>query len=189
MDLYKDNGSLEQRLEHLIEQKNELNNLREEYSAYDLYMRCMHSNGIAYDIIKKKLPVINEEVAKVLANIVEFEVFFNDDGKRLNIFIKHPNHDARPLEMGSGAEKTIAAMAIRLALLSVSNLPKGDIFILDEPGTALDPENLQGFVSILDIIKSYFNTVLLISHMDALKDIVDMTIDIEKRNGYAFVNQ
>ena len=58
----------------------------------------MHSNGIAYDIIKKKLPVINEEIAKVLANIVEFEVFFNDDGKRLNIFIKHPNHDARPLK-------------------------------------------------------------------------------------------
>tara|TARA_R100000008_G_scaffold47710_4_gene28262 strand:- start:6436 stop:9591 length:3156 start_codon:yes stop_codon:yes gene_type:complete len=189
MQLYKDNGSLEQKLEHLIEQKNELQDLREEYSAYDLYMRCMHSNGIAYDIIKKKLPVINEEVAKVLANIVDFEVFFDDDGKRLNIFIKHPNHDARPLEMGSGAEKTIAAMAIRLALLSVSNLPKGDIFILDEPGTALDPENLQGFVSILDIIKSYFNTVLLISHMDALKDIVDMTIDIERKNGYAFVNQ
>ena len=189
MQLYKDNGSLEQKLEHLIEQKNELQDLRGEYSAYDLYMRCMHSNGIAYDIIKKKLPVINEEVAKVLANIVDFEVFFDDDGKRLNIFIKHPNHDARPLEMGSGAEKTIAAMAIRLALLSVSNLPKGDIFILDEPGTALDPENLQGFVSILDIIKSYFNTVLLISHMDALKDIVDMTVDIERKNGYAFVNQ
>ena len=189
MDLYKDHGSLEQKLENLIEQKNELEDLREEYSAYDLYMRCMHSNGIAYDIIKKKLPVINEEIAKVLANIVEFEVFFDDDGKRLNIFIKHPNHDARPLEMGSGAEKTIAAMAIRLSLLSVSNLPKGDIFILDEPGTSLDPENLQGFVSILDIIKSYFNTVLLISHMDALKDIVDMTIDIEKKNGYAFVNQ
>ena len=94
-------------------------------------MQCMHPNGIAYDIIKKKLPVINEEVAKVLANIVEFEVFFNDDGKRLNIFIKHPNHDARPLEMGSGAEKTIAAMAIRLALLSVSNLPKGGKIEID----------------------------------------------------------
>ena len=84
MELYKDNGSLEQKLEHLIEQKNELEDLREEYSAYDLYMRSMHSNGIAYDIIKKKLPVINEEVAKVLANIVDFEVFFDDDGKRLN---------------------------------------------------------------------------------------------------------
>ena len=104
----------------------------------------MHSNGIAYDIIKKKLPVINEEIAKVLANIVDFEIFFEDDGKKMNVFIKHPRHEARPLEMGSGAEKTLAAMAIRLSLLSVSSLPKGDLFILDEPGTALDEENMEG---------------------------------------------
>ena len=68
----------------------------------------MHApNGIAYDVIKKKLPVINEEIAKILANIVDFEVFFEDDGKKLNIFIKHPLYDPRPLEMGSGAEKTV----------------------------------------------------------------------------------
>jgi len=149
----------------------------------------MHSNGIAYDVIKKRLPTINEEIAKVLANIVEFEVFFEDDGKRLNIFIKHPKHEARPLEMGSGAEKTIAAMAIRLSLLSVSSLPKGDIFILDEPGTSLDAENMEGFIRILDVVKSYFKTVLLITHLDSLKDVADTTIDITKTNGYAFINQ
>jgi len=78
-------------------------------------------------------------------------------------------------------------MAIRLALLSVSNLPKGDIFILDEPGTALDAENMEGFVRILDMIKSYYKTVLLISHMDALKDNADIIINIEKRGNYAHV--
>jgi len=135
------------------------------------------------------LPVINEEIAKILANIVEFEVFFEDDGKRLDIYIKHPSHEPRPLEMGSGAEKTIAAMAIRLALLSVSSLPKSDIFILDEPGTALDEENMQGFVDILDLIKSYFKTVLLVSHLDSLKDCVDAQIVIDKKNGYAFIQQ
>ena len=61
---------------------------------------------------------------KVLANVVDFEIFFENDGNKLDIFIKHPKHDPRPIEMGSGAEKTIAAMAIRLALLSVSSLPK-----------------------------------------------------------------
>ena len=124
----------------------------------------------------------------MLANIVDFEVFFEDDGRRLDIFIKHENYDPRPLEMGSGAEKTIAAMAIRLALLSVSSLPKSDLFILDEPGTALDEENMQGFIAILDLIKSYFKTVLLISHLDSLKDCVDMQITIDKKNGYACVN-
>ena len=187
--LYKDHGSLEQKLNNLTDQKQELADLREEYAAYDLFMRCMHSNGISYDIIKKKLPVINEEISKVLANVVDFEIFFEDDGKKLDIYIKHPRFDARPIEMGSGAEKTIAAMAIRLALLSVSSLPKSNIFVLDEPATALDAENMEGFIRILDMVKNYYSVVLLISHVDGLKDIVDMTIDIDQKDGFAYVNQ
>ncbi len=106
----------------------------------------------------------------------------------MDIFIKHPQYEPRPIEIGSGAEKTIAAMAIRLALLSVSSLPKSNIFILDEPATALDAENMEGFVRILDMVKNYYQTVLLISHVDSLKDIVDTTIDIEKKQGFAYVN-
>ena len=41
---------------------------------------------------------------------------------------------------------------------------------------------------ILDMIKSQFKTVILISHLDSLKDVVDMTIDIDKVGGYAKVN-
>ena len=182
-------GSLEQKVRDLLEKKRDLENIREEYAAYDLFMRCTHSNGIAYDIIKKRLPVINGEVAKVLSNIVDFDVVFQEDGRKLDILIKHPNHEARPIEMGSGAEKTVAAMAIRLALLSVSSLPKGNIFILDEPGTSLDAENMEGFIRILQLIKMYFKTVILISHLDSLKDIVDVEITIDKTNGYARVSQ
>ena len=67
LEYYKLKGSLEQKATNLMEQQKELKDIQQEYAAYDLYMRCMHSNGIAYDIIKKQLPVINEEVAKVLA--------------------------------------------------------------------------------------------------------------------------
>jgi DNA repair exonuclease SbcCD nuclease subunit len=182
-------GSLEQKVISLQEKKTELLNIREEYAAYDLFMRCTHSNGIAYDIIKKRLPVINEEIAKIISNVVDFEVFFQESGRKLDVFIKHPRHEPRPIEMGSGAEKTIAAMGIRLALLSISNLPKGNVFILDEPGTALDAENMEGFIRILQLIKMYFKTVILISHVDSLKDIVDMEITIDKVGGYARVSQ
>ena len=182
-------GSLEQKVESLHDKKKELHDIREEYASYDLFMRCTHSNGIAYDIIKKRLPVINSEIAKVLANIVDFDIFFQEDGRKLNILIRHPKHDPRPIEMGSGAEKTVAAMAIRLALLSVSSLPKGNIFILDEPGTALDADNMEGFIRILQLIKMYFKTVILISHVDSLKDIVDVEITIDKKDGFATVNQ
>ncbi len=189
LELYKIHGSYEQSIVSLENLKEELQQHRAAYEAYDLYLKCMNSNGIAYDIIKKKLPVINNEIAKVLTNIVNFDVFLENDGRKLDIYIKHPRFEPRPLELGSGAEKTISAMAIRLALLSVSSLPKGNVFILDEPGTALDEENMEGFVRILDMVKDYFKTVLLISHLDSLKDCVDTQIVIDKREGFAFINQ
>ena len=187
MELYRINGSLGQKKEDLETQMVELNETREIYSAYALFMSCMHTNGISLDIIKNKLPVLNEEIASVLANIVDFEVYLENEDKKLEMFIKHPKHEARPLEMGSGAEKTIAAMAIRLSLLNVSSLPKGDLFILDEPGTALDEENMEGFIRILDLVKSNFKTVMLISHLESLKDAVDSQISIEKKRNFASV--
>jgi len=186
-DLLISHGGFVERVENIRKQQVDLQMLREEYEAFDLFMRCMHPNGISYDIIKKRLPIINDEIAKVLANVVDFEVFFEEDGNRLNIQIKHPKHDPRPLEMGSGAEKSIAAMAIRLALLSVSTLPKPNFFILDEPGTSLDEENMEGFVKILDLTKSYFDKVFLISHLDSLKDCVDTQLVIEKKGNYAHI--
>ena len=189
LDLVRLLGSQEQKLQSIRDQKNEYEELQREFAAYDLFMRAMHPNGIAYDVIKKKIPVINSEIAKVLANIVEFEVFFEASGNKFDISIKHPQYDERPIEMASGAEKSLSAMAIRLALLGVSSLPTGDLFILDEPGTALDEDNMSGFIQILELIKVYFKNVLLISHLDSLKDCVDMQIVIEKKAGYARVNQ
>jgi DNA repair exonuclease SbcCD ATPase subunit/DNA repair exonuclease SbcCD nuclease subunit len=189
LSLYKASGSLEQKFHELVEHKNDFCDLENQHAVTDLYMRCMHPNGISYDVIKKQLPVINSEISKILANIVDFEVFFENDEQKLDILIKHPKHGPRPIEMGSGAEKTIAAMVIRLALLNVSTLPKGDMFVLDEPGTALDADNMEGFIRILDMIKAQFKTVLLISHLDSLKDVVDQQLLIEKRNEMAFISE
>ena len=188
LSFHKSYGSMEEKLKSLKEQQGEYKTLATDFAAYDLLMSCAHPNGISYNIIKERLPIINQEIAKILTNIVDFEIFIQNSDKKLDIFIKHPKHDPRPLEMGSGAEKTIASMALRLAFLTVSSLPKSDLFILDEPGTALDEENMEGFVRILDMVKGYFKTVILISHLDTLKDCVDMQISIERKSGFAHVN-
>ena len=185
--LYIEQGSETTMLKTLRSNQEELEKMEAQWTAYDLFMQCMHPNGIPYNIIKRSLPVVNEEIAKVLANIVEFETFFDNQDGKLDIYIKHPNYDPRPLSMGSGAEKTIAAMAIRLALISITNLPKSELFILDEPATALDQEHMEGFIRLLDMIKNQFKTVILISHLDSLKDVVDMTIDIQRDGSYAKV--
>jgi len=187
-EYFIEKGSTQQAIAGYEDQKRQLEDKEREFIAHDLFLQCMHPNGIAYNVIRQMLPIINEEIAKVLTSIVDFEVFFVDNGKSLDIMLKHPKYDARPLSMGSGAEKTLSAMAIRLALISITNLPKSELFILDEPATALDQEHMDGFVKMLEMIKSQFKTVLLISHLDSLKDCADLTIDIQKQNGYARVN-
>ena len=188
LDLYKNHGYYEQKIENLKEQRSQKEQTQNQYEAYDLYMRAMHPNGIAYDIIKKSLPVINSEISKVLASVVDFEVFFETEDNRLEIYLKHPDRDPSPLEMASGAEKTLSSMAIRLAFIAVSTIPRSQLFVLDEPGTSLDEERMEGFTRILEIVKSVFKTVLLISHLDSLKDSADSIINIEKKSGYANVN-
>ncbi len=189
LDLVKQHGGIETQIANIKDKQQELEDLRTEYAAYDLFMRCTHPNGISYDVVKRMLPLINEEISTVLANVTDFDIFFEAEKNKLDIFIKHPKYEARPLEMASGAEKTLAAIAIRIALTNVSTLPKSDIMIMDEPGTALDAENLEGFMRVMEMIKGYYKTVLLITHLDSLKDIADMTIDIERQDGYAYVSQ
>jgi DNA repair exonuclease SbcCD ATPase subunit len=187
MKLMSEEGTTRRLIEEAKEHIKQIDDAEKEFIAYDLYIQAMHANGVSYQVIKSMLPIINKELSSVLSTIVNFEVFFDNDDNKLEIYIKHPKYAPRPLSMGSGAEKTIASMAIRLALISVTNLPKSELFILDEPATALDEEHMEGFIRLLQMIKRQFKTVLLISHLESLKDIVDKTIDIQKSDGYAHV--
>jgi DNA repair exonuclease SbcCD ATPase subunit/DNA repair exonuclease SbcCD nuclease subunit len=188
LEFMSEKGSTKRTIEEANEKLQQIADAERDYIAYDIFVKATHANGISYEVIKSMLPVINDEIQKVLSSIVEFQVFFAEDGDKLEVYLKHPNYDPRPLSMGSGAEKTIASMAVRLALISVSSLPKSNIFVLDEPATALDAEHMEGFTRLLQMIKAQFKTVLLITHLEGLKDIVDMTIDIDKTDGYAKVN-
>jgi exonuclease SbcC len=187
MSLRTEEGATQQLIREAQDKLDEIQKYERDYIAYDLFIQAMHPNGVSYQVIKSMLSIINSEISSILNSIVEFEVFFDNIGDKLEIYIKHPKYDPRPLSMGSGAEKTLASMAIRLALISITNLPKAEIFVMDEPATALDAEHMDGFIRLLQMIKSQFKTVLLISHLDSLKDVVDMTIDIQKKDGYAHV--
>jgi len=187
LELMSEKGSNQRLIEEAREGIQKVKDAERDYIAYDLFVQATHPNGISYEVIKSMLSVINTEISTVLSSIVDFEVMIDDDGSSLEIYLKHPKFDPRPLSMGSGAEKTIASMAIRLALISISSLPRPDFFILDEPATALDAEHMEGFVRLLQMIKTHFKTVLLITHLESLKDVVDKTIDIDKVDGYAQV--
>jgi DNA repair exonuclease SbcCD ATPase subunit/DNA repair exonuclease SbcCD nuclease subunit len=185
----KKQGKLEQIVEENTRTKTRIDELREKYNIYEYYLKCFHPHGISSMILEKKLPQINEEINKILSTICDFQSFLVLDDRKLDIMIKHPKYGMRLIETGSGSEKSLVSMAIRLALIKISTLPKCDLFILDEPATDLDEESMNNFIKMLDMIKSSFSTVFLISHLDALKDTVDYTVTIQKKNGYAFIEE
>jgi DNA repair exonuclease SbcCD ATPase subunit len=62
----------------------------------------------------------------------------------------------------------------------VSTLPKTDMFVIDEGFGALDEMSVEACNRFLVSLKRYFKTILLITHVDGVKDIVDSMIEIVK---------
>lgn len=170
------------------EMKAKLKKALDAYRIYDLFLKAMHPNGITFDIVQSVLSFINEKIDEILHDIVPYSAFFEADDNRLDIFLKKDGQKPRLIELASGSEKTMISMAIRLALLQITSLPVADIFILDEPATSLDSEKMEAFIRLLDMIKSQFKTVLIISHLDILKDAVETVIEIKNDGTHAKVN-
>ena len=83
----------------------------------------------------------------------------------------------------------ISSIAIRVALINISSLPKSDIFIIDEGFGALDDTNLEACSRLLQSLKKWFKNIIIISHIDAIKDIVDHSPDIVKNGVDSHVYQ
>ena len=95
----------------------------------------------------------------------------------------------RIAELGSGFEKTMIALALRTALWSISSLPKTPMLILDEPFGAVESGKFGAVVRMLKYLKNYFEHILIISHNQDLKNIVDTTIYISMGDdGFAHCN-
>jgi DNA repair exonuclease SbcCD ATPase subunit/DNA repair exonuclease SbcCD nuclease subunit len=162
--------------------------LRADYEAFDYFMRAMSKDGIVRQIIANNLGIINSEIEKILSHGVGFTVRLesNEDGKAIDIFFKHERSPKRHIELCSGMEKTLAEVAIRAALVNITTLPRSNIFMLDESFGALDPEYMAGLTRILEHLKTLFETVVIITHSDELRDFVDHVIEVERdENGYA----
>jgi len=105
----------------------------------------------------------------------------------LHIFIDDGN-GRRKIELGSGMEKTMAALAIRAALSDISLLPMCNLFVIDEGFGTLDTDHLGSVTQLLQYLKTRFDNVIIISHIDHLKDVVDNVITIDKDEyGYSSI--
>lgn len=175
-------GKLSSEIEKLQDDQQRRESTLQKVKYYEVIESSFSKNGIQDVIISSLLPAINEEISTILSGIVNFTVELeklpNDD--QIEIYINYGDGDRRVLEVCCGMEKTISSIALRTALNNVSTLPKSDIFIIDEGFGTLDETSITECSILLQSLKRYFKTILIISHVDAIKDIVDQTIEITR---------
>ena len=179
------------KLSNLIDQKKTIEKniediklLETQYEAYQLYTSVISRDGIPYDLISKALPTIEKEVNNILNQIVEFTVILQTDGKNVTTHINYEDKKW-PLELASGLERFISSLAIRVALINVSNLPRPNFIAIDEGFGCADADNLSSMSTLFAFLKTNFDFVWIISHLDVMRDMVDNRIEIKKENGFS----
>jgi len=160
-----------------------------EWKLYDMFTYAVSKKGIPAVLINSCLPRINKEINNILNGVTSFKIEIQEESfnNNLNVYIDYGD-SKRIIECASGMEKMIASIAIRVALINISYLPKSDIFIIDEGFGALDDTNIEACARLLNSLKKYFKTILIISHVDAIKDIVDKNIEISMKGQDSYVN-
>lgn len=173
-------GSDKTKLEACIKDKDECEILLNELTIYESVASAFHKNGIPAMVLKTQLPSINLELSKILVNAADFKVSLDTDinSNVMDIWIED-SKSRRIIETASGAEKMIASLALRVALINLSSLPKPNFLILDEICGPLDEENMTKVLEFITSLKQYFKTIIIISHVPAVKEIVDIAIEIQ----------
>ena len=181
MSLAQNRGEVMKDLNTLSEERKKYSKLRSQWKVYDAFMKAVSKNGIPAQIIRSQLPTINSEIEKILNGVVEFKVEIDVDpnSNAMDVYIDYGD-SRRIIELASGMEKMISSLAIRVALLNTSSLPKTDLLILDEGFGSLDENSVEACNRLLTALKKWFKNILVITHVDSVKDVADNIIEIEK---------
>ena len=115
---------------------------------------------------------ILEKLELKLVKVIDTHIVYDDD----NVW---------PLELSSGMERFISSLAIRVALINVSNLPRSNFLAIDEGWGTMDSDNLNSVYSLFQYLKSQFQFTLIVSHIDSMRDAVDTLLEIKKEKNYS----
>jgi exonuclease SbcC len=180
-------ASISSFVEGIKQKMNDVKELEEKNRLYTYYLDAVKRDGIPYELISKALPVIENEVNNILSQVVDFGVVMDVDGKSINAKIVYDDQEW-PLEMCSGMEKFVSGLAIRVALINVCNLPRPNFLVIDEGFGTLDSDNLSSLFMMMQYLKTQFDFIWVISHLEQMRDIVDGLIEIKKENGFSKID-
>ena len=164
----------------------ELSDQREQLNHYDFAYSLLKDDGVKTKIIKKYIPVINQQVNRYL-QLMDFYINFHLD-EEFNETVKSPIHEDFSYASFSEGEK----MRIDLALLftwrevaRIKNSVNTNLLIMDEVfDSSLDGFGTEEFLKIIKFVIKDAN-IFVISHKSDLHDKFDNVIKFDKVKGFS----
>tara|TARA_B100001094_G_scaffold319536_1_gene364526 strand:+ start:10011 stop:11720 length:1710 start_codon:yes stop_codon:yes gene_type:complete len=164
----------------------DLSEHKESLKYYDFAFSLLKDGGVKRQIIKKYLPLINQQVNRYL-RMMDFYINFQLD-EEFNETIQSPIHDKFSYASFSEGEK----MRIDLALLFTwreiarsKNSVNTNLLVMDEVfDSSLDGFGTEEFLKIIKYVIKGANT-FVISHKDGLYDKFDNVIKFDKVKGFS----
>jgi DNA repair exonuclease SbcCD ATPase subunit len=172
----------------ILETMQRVQDLETEHEAYKYYLDAVKRDGIPYELIKKALPTIEGEVNDILAQMVDFGIVLEMDGKNINTYLCYDDDNVWPLELSSGMERFISSLAMRVGLINVCNLPRANFLAIDEGFGNMDSDNLNSVYMLFQYLKNQFQFAFIVSHIESMRDTVDSLLEISKIDGYSKVD-
>ena len=172
--------------ENLKTTYDELATKKDTISYYDFSYSLLKDGGVKSKIIKKYLPLINQQVNRYL-QMMDFYINFTLD-EEFNETVQSPIHDNFSYSSFSEGEK----MRIDLALLftwrevaRMKNSVNTNLLIMDEVfDSSLDGFGTQEFIKIIRYVIQDAN-VFVISHKTGLEDRFESVLTFEKVKGFS----
>ena len=176
----------ESKMKHYNDMNNNIVNYTTNHNIYNALKKATHINGIPSMIISSRLNDINTKVNTMIAPFIAKKVNVVLDGN--NILVHILDSAGHIINILGGMEMFMINIAFKIALAGISILPKTKMLIIDEGVSVLDKSHIEKFNNIAQFLNSNYNHVILISHIDGLKDHITQFININKINGKSYIN-
>jgi DNA repair exonuclease SbcCD ATPase subunit len=159
-------------------------------TIFKIYLTIYGKNGISKVILKNMIPLLNVELHRLLTDSCHFilELIVNDKNEVEFVMIDNETRVIKPLNAGSGYERTISSLAIRSVLTKISSLPKPNIVVMDEVFGKVADENLEMVGEFFKKIKNYFDHIFVISHNSLIRNWSDNIIMIKKEENVSSID-
>jgi DNA repair exonuclease SbcCD ATPase subunit len=147
-------------------------------------------DGIIKLVLKESLPIINNEISRSLNGLCDFETVLDVNEK--NDVVINLVRDGVIMDLtvaASGFEGTIASLALRSALASISSISKPNFIVLDEVTATVSSDNLENIHELYKRIVGNYDFIINITHNENIHDWHNHVITVTKTDNISKIEK